>query len=65
MSIPNCPFCGKKMIIERVDLGGGSGGYTPIHEDEKNCGKEFNGVFRTAEQAEHFYKLAVYYAEER
>jgi len=25
MSIPNCPYCGKKMMIERVDLGGGKG----------------------------------------
>ena len=66
MSIPNCPYCGKKMMVDRIDLGGGVCGYAPIHENEEEaCGREFDGVFRTAEQAEIFWKRAVYYSEER
>lgn len=66
MSIPNCPYCGKKIIIGCVDLGGGNGGYAPVHENEEDgeaCGMA-TVTFRTAEQAEIFFKKAVYYAED-
>lgn len=67
MSIPNCPYCGKKMMIGRVDIGGCSCPFTILHENDEDgetCGKQFDGYFRTAEQAEVCYKRAIYYMED-
>ena len=66
MSIPNCPYCGKKMMIERVCWDDGISAYTALHENEEDgeaCGHEF-ACFRTYKEAETNYKLAIYYAEE-
>lgn len=61
MALPNCPFCDKPMTIARVDFGGGSCEYLPIHEHEdESCGYEFAESFRTKKEAEIAYKVAVY-----
>ena len=66
MSIPNCPYCGKKMMIERVSWDDGCSAWSAIHENEEEgerCGHEF-ARFRSKKEAETNYKLACYYAEE-
>lgn len=66
MNIPNCPYCDKKMMVGRVDLGGGSCPWAVIHENEEDgeaCGYVF-GYFRNSEQANIFAKKLAYYAEE-
>ena len=52
MSILNCPYCGKNMMIGRVDLGGGDSESALIHESEEDA-DDCNAVFYRKVKAEH------------
>lgn len=51
MSEVNCPFCGKTMVKNRVDIGGGSTAWEYTHETEEDddlCNVIYNQKLKAA-----------------